>query len=225
MSRSASPSASSRVYISLRERILDMTLVPGTRLVEFDIAAEHRVSRTPVHEAVQRLAEEGLVEILQRVGTFVARIPVDELEDAMLVRTALEVALIQKAAERITPAAIEQLRGILAEQRRCDEALDLPGFHRSDEAFHAALATIAACPGVWRTILQSKAQVDRFRRLTLPIEGRMESVIDEHEEVVNALASGQGAQAAAAMRAHLEHVLPVIKVTRGFRPDYFVNTA
>ena len=124
-------------------------MTPGTRLVELDIAAEHRVSRTPVHEAVQRLSEEGLVEILQRVGTFVSRIPVDELEDAMLVRTALEVALIQKAVgAHHAGSRTELLRGILEEQRRCDVALDLPGFHHSDDSLlTTALATIAALPG------------------------------------------------------------------------------
>jgi DNA-binding GntR family transcriptional regulator len=218
-------SASRRIYLILRERILDMRMTPGTRIVELAIAAEHRVSRTPVHEAIQRLAEEGLVEVVQRVGTFVGRIPVDELADAMLVRTALETALVHKAAERITPAAIGQLRGILEQQKACAATRDLRGFHRGDEAFHAALAAIADCPGVWRTILQSKTQVDRFRHLTLPMEGRMDSVVAEHGAVIDALACGEGPAAAAAMRAHLEHVLPVIKVTRGFRPDYFVNSA
>lgn len=216
-------SASRRIYDILRERILDLSMEPGMRIVERDIAAEHQVSRTPVHEAVQRLADEGLVEIMQRAGTFVARIPVDDLEDAMLVRTVLEVALIQKAAERVTPEAVALLRSIVEEQKACAATHDKSGFHRSDEAFHAALAEIAGHPGVWRTIQASKAQVDRFRRLTLPIAGRMDGVIVEHVAVIEALESGQAARAADAMREHLDHVLPAIKVTRGFRPDFFVN--
>lgn len=219
----ANVSASRRVYLALRQRIIDMDMAPGLRIVELDIAAEFGVSRTPVHEAVQRLAEEGLIEILQRVGTFVARIPINELEEAMLIRTALEVAVVEKAATRITPTSLEQLRAILAEQRRCAEARDADGFHRGDEAFHAALAEIAGCPGVWRTIQQAKTQVDRFRRLTLPIEGRMKGVVEEHGLVVEGLATGRAEQATTAMREHLDHVLPVIEVTRAFRPDYFIN--
>lgn len=216
-------SASRRVYLALRQRIIDMDMVPGARVVELDLAREFGVSRTPVHEAVQRLAEEGLIEILQRVGTFVARIPINELEEAMLVRTALEVAVVEKAAGHITADRIGQLRAILAEQRRCTQALDANGFHRGDEAFHAALAQIAGYAGIWRTIQQTKAQVDRFRRLTLPIEGRMKGVIEEHERVVDALEAGHPEQAGCAMREHLDHVLPVIEVTRAFRPDYFIN--
>ncbi|KHL07734.1 UNVERIFIED_CONTAM: GntR family transcriptional regulator, partial [Mumia flava] len=75
--------ASRRVYLSLRERIVEMELLPGTRIVEKDLAEEFGTSRTPVHEAVQRLAEEGLIDVQARVGTFVSRIPLNTLEEAM----------------------------------------------------------------------------------------------------------------------------------------------
>lgn len=214
-------SASQRVYQALRQRILDLSLMPGAQLSEFDIAAEQGVSRTPVHQAVQKLADEGLVEIRQRVGTFVAKIPVNGLEEAMLVRTALEVAVVERAAKHLTEEALIRLRAILQEQNTCVATMDFRGFHVADEAFHAALADIAGFPGVWNTIQQAKIQIDRFRRLTLPISGRMEHVLVEHTAVVEALASGRGDIAAAAMREHLDHVLPVMEVTRSFRPDYF----
>lgn len=219
----AGQSASRSIYQVLRQRILDLEMVPGERIVELDIATEHAVSRTPVHEAVQRLAEEGLVEIRQRVGTFVTRIPVDGMEEAMLVRTALEVAIVEKVAERLTPAGIRQLERILADQRSAADSGDMRRFHLSDEAFHAALADLAGFPGVWRTIQQAKTQVDRFRHLTLPLQGRMDGVVAEHAAVVAALRDGEGRRAADAMRTHLDHVLPVIGMTRAFQPDYFVN--
>lgn len=219
----AALSASKRVYQVLRQRILDLEMAPGDRIIELDIAAEHGLSRTPVHEAVQRLADEGLVEIRQRVGTFVARIPIDGLEEAMLVRTALEVAVVERAAAKIQPAQLAQLVDILAQQAQATERRDMPSFHRTDEAFHALLADIAGFPGIWRTIQQSKTQVDRFRRLTLPLEGRMPEVMAEHHAVLRALQAGQPAQAAAAMREHLDQVLPIIEITRAFRPDYFVT--
>ena len=131
-------SASRRVYLDLRKKITEMTLLPGTRIVERDIAAEHGTSRTPVHEAVQRLAEEGLIEVTQRVGTFVARIPLDQLEEAMLVRTALESAIIDRAAARITPEGLDRLRRIIADQHVSVDGLDYQGFHNGDEDFHGS---------------------------------------------------------------------------------------
>lgn len=222
-SSSNNTKASLQVYETLRQRILALELAPGERLNEKDIAAEFELSRTPVHEAVQRLTEEGLIEILPRSGTFVARIPVHELEEAMLVRTALELAMIERAAQRLTPAALTRLDELLSEQRRCAETTDQPGFHRADEAFHAQLAELAGFPGVWRTIAQAKTQVDRFRRLTLPIQGRMQEVIAEHAAVVEGLRSGSAETAMAAMRRHLDHVLPAIALTRALQPDYFIN--
>ena len=219
----AAKSASKRVYLDLRQRIIDMTLLPGSKIIERDIAAEHQISRTPVHEAVQRLTEEGLIEVVQRVGTFVARIPLDQLEEAMLVRTALEVAVIEKAATQIGPEDIARLKKILADQHACVEANDLKGFHRTDELFHEALADIAKLPSVWPIILQSKMQVDRYRQLTLPIPGRMDGVVDQHQSIVDALDAGRVSDAAAAMHDHLNLVLPVVQVAKKLRPEYFIN--
>lgn len=221
LERDSAVSASRRVYLCLRERIVDMTMLPGARIVEREIAEELGTSRTPVHEAVQRLADEGLVEVLPRSGTFVARIPLDALEEAMLVRNALETAIIEKAAERVTPAGLSRLRAVLDGQAAAVESNDLRAFHRSDENFHAALAELSGYPGVWPIILQAKTQMDRYRQLTLPLEGRMTGVLAEHRAVVEALASGDPRQAVAAMRDHLDHVLPVLETTRKLRPEFF----
>jgi DNA-binding GntR family transcriptional regulator len=217
----AAVSASRRVYLCLRQRIVEMSMLPGARIVEREIAEELGISRTPVHEAVQRLADDGLVEVLPRSGTFVARIPLDALEEAMLVRNALETAIIEKAAQRATLDGVARLRAILEEEAVAAGANDLRAFHRSDEMFHAALAELSGYPGVWPIILQAKTQMDRYRQLTLPLEGRMRGVLDEHRTVVDAVESGDPAQAVEAMREHLDHVLPVLEMTRKLRPEFF----
>ena len=221
--KSSQPSAANQVYEALRQRILALELPPGQRLNEHELAAGFGLSRTPVHEAVQRLTDEGLVEVRPRSGTFVARIPVHELEEAMLVRTALELALLERAAAALTPDSLARLDALLAEQRRCAQVDDRGGFHRADEAFHATLAELAGMPGVWRTIALAKTQVDRYRRLTLPMQGRMQEVIKEHAAVVDGLRAGNTTQATAAMRAHLNHVLPAVALTQALQPDYFVD--
>jgi DNA-binding GntR family transcriptional regulator len=210
------------VYLCLRQRIVEMSMLPGARIVEREIAEELGISRTPVHEAVQRLADEGLVEVLPRSGTFVARIPLDALEEAMLVRNALETAIIEKAAERATADGVARLRAILEEEEAAVQANDLRAFHRSDETFHATLAELSGYPGVWPIILQAKTQMDRYRQLTLPLEGRMTGVLAEHRAVVDAVATGDPKQAVLAMRDHLDHVLPVLEMTRKLRPEFFI---
>ncbi len=216
-------SASRRVYLCLRRRIVEMDMLPGTRVVERDIAEEFGTSRTPVHEAVQRLADEGLIEIVPRSGTFVARIPLDALEEANLVRHALETAIIEKAAQRVQPADAARLRDILAEQEAAIASNDFGKFHRTDERFHALLAELSGYPGVWPIIQQAKTQMDRYRQLTLPLEGRMLGVLEEHRAVVEAIEARNPEKAVAAMREHLDHVMPVLEITRKLRPEFFTS--
>jgi DNA-binding GntR family transcriptional regulator len=216
-------SASRRVYLWLRRRIVEMDMLPGARVVERDIAEEFGTSRTPVHEAVQRLADEGLIEIVPRSGTFVARIPLDALEEANLVRHALETAIIEKAAERVGPDDMARLRAILAEQEAAIAANDPAAFHRTDERFHALLAELSGYPGVWPIIQQAKTQMDRYRQLTLPLEGRMAGVLEEHRTVVAAIEARDPVRAVAAMREHLDHVMPVLEITRKLRPEFFIS--
>ncbi len=216
-------SASKRIYSDLRQRIVDMALLPGSRVVEHDIAAEHGTSRTPVHEAVQRLADEGLIEVRPRVGTFVSRIPLDGLEESMLVRTALELAIVEKATERATSDGIVLARSILADQKAFVSQGDRKGFHATDEAFHEAVATIAEHPGVWPIILQAKTQVDRYRRLTLEIPGRMEQIMKEHEDILDKIEAGSAAAATESMKRHLSHLLPSIEDSIHRHPDYFTG--
>jgi DNA-binding GntR family transcriptional regulator len=216
-------SASRRVYLCLRRRIVEMKMLPGARVVERDIAEEFGTSRTPVHEAVQRLADEGLIEIVPRSGTFVARIPLDALEEANLVRHALETAIIEKAAERVGPEDAGRLRAILADQEAAITANDFGTFHRTDERFHALLAELSGYPGVWPIIQQAKTQMDRYRQLTLPLEGRMVGVLEEHRAVVDAIEARDPARAVAAMREHLDHVMPVLEITRKLRPEFFTT--
>ena len=216
-------SASRRVYLDLRQRIISMQLRPGERLVERDIAEAHGTSRTPVHEAVQRLAEEGLIEIFQRVGTFVARIPLDQLSEVMLARAVLELAVVERACRLITDEGTARLRGLIAEQEASVASGDNSGFHGQDERFHEMLANISGVPTFWRLIQQTKTQVDRYRRLTLVLPGRMESVVAEHRRNAEAVIAHAVAEATQQMREHLDGVLPMAEVMSLKQPAYFIN--
>lgn len=221
----ASLSATKKIYLTLRQLILDMTMLPGERINEREIAETHGVSRTPAHEAVQLLTEEGLIEVIPRVGTFVARIPLDQLEEATLVRRALESMVIEHVAGKITPAGVARLREILVAQYASIVNDDTLEFHRQDEAFHEALSDIAGFQSVWKMITQIKIQVDRYRRLTLPIPGRMEANLTEHRAVVEALSEGNATAALAALQTHLDNVIPDEPVAEKFPSNYFIRTS
>ncbi|MBN9360346.1 MAG: GntR family transcriptional regulator [Devosia sp.] len=203
-----SASAWRLVYQNLRDDIVSLRLKPGDPISEKEVAARYGVSRTPVREAIQRLADERLVEIYPQSGTFVARIPYDDLPEAMIIRKALETASVRLAAEKATRSQLLALATIVEQQREAAEANDRGAFHRADEAFHAKIAEVSGFPGIWRQVLQVKVQVDRYRRLTLSQQGRMAQVIADHERILAGIAAGNADDAERGMAHHLDAVLP-----------------
>jgi DNA-binding GntR family transcriptional regulator len=222
-SRGRPNSSAQVIYRALRAEIVAMRRSPGEPVSEKEIALAHGVSRTPVREALLRLADDLLVDIRPQSGTFVARIPLAALPEAILVRKALEELTSRLAAERATEAQVAGLRDIMEQQRRMARRGDRDRFHEADEAFHAAIADAAGHPGIWLLVEQVKVHVDRCRRLTLPVPGRMESVIDEHRAIVAAIAAHDPVCAAASMIEHLERLRASIPDVRDLNPDYFVD--
>jgi GntR family transcriptional regulator, rspAB operon transcriptional repressor len=222
-SRARANNTAHLVYRELRDDIVSMRRAPGQPIVEKEIALARGVSRTPVREALLRLAGEDLVEIFPQSGTFVARIPASALPEAILMRTALEQTTARLAAERAHAGDIARLHDLIERQRRVEARGERDRFHAADEAFHAAIAEAAGHAGIWRFIEQVKIQVDRYRRLTLPVPGRMRLVLDEHAAVVAAIEARDPPAAAAAMAAHLEGLRASIGDVRDLNPDYFVD--
>jgi DNA-binding GntR family transcriptional regulator len=211
------------IYRTLRAEIISMHRKPGESISEKEIALDHGVSRTPVREALLRLADDLLVDIRPQSGTFVARIPLAALPEAILVRKALEELTSRLAAERADGGQVAALRGLIEQQRSTAKRGDRERFHEADEAFHAAIADAAGHPGIWLLVEQVKVHVDRYRRLTLPVPGRMERVVDEHRTIVEAIAAHDPTRAAACMIEHLERLRAGIRDVRDLNPEYFID--
>ena len=124
------------------------------------------------------------MEIFPQSGTFVTRIPIAALPEAILVRKALEELTAREAAQNAAADQVAALKQLIDRQQKLARQGDKNRFHEADDAFHAAIADAACHPGIWRLILQVKLQLDRYRRLTLPVPGRMIRVVDEHAAVV-----------------------------------------
>lgn len=197
-----------QVYQDLRQKIVSMQMRPGDPVSEKDIANQYGMSRTPVREAVQRLADERLVEVFPQSGTFVARIPYDELPEALVIRKALETTAVRLAAQKATRSQILTLASLIEQQNEAASRDDPVGFHKGDEGFHAKIAEISGFPGIWRLVLQVKVQVDRYRQLTLRMPRRMLIVIEDHKRILSGIQAGDPDAAERAMVAHLDAVLP-----------------
>lgn len=220
--RAARPmGVSEGVYGRIKARILDLDLAPGAALSEPDLALQYGVSRTPIREALIRLADEGLVSIIPKSGTMVSRIPVHLLPEAILVRQALEDVTVRHAAARATRSDLLRLEASILSQEELVAAADFDSFHLADEEFHALIAGIAGLPGIWTLVERAKMHIDRYRRLTLPQAGRMERVVREHRAVLEAIAHGDPDAAARAMAAHVSGLVISIEAVRDANPDFF----
>ena len=213
--------AASRIYAEMRAELVSLARRPGEAVSESEIASAYGVSRTPVREAILKLADEGLVEIFPQSGIFVSRIPIAALPEAIIIRKALEETTTRMAAERATSSQLLNLHAVLERQREASAAKDRERFHQADEMFHAAIAEVAGYPGIWSLILQVKVHVDRFRRLTLPQAGRMAEVIAEHEPILAAIEAHDPERARLAMASHLERLLDDISAIQTINPEFF----
>ena len=216
-------SASALILRDLRTDIMALRRAPGTAINEKDIASSYNVSRTPVREALLKLAEEGLIEIFPQSGTFVSRIPLYALRENIVIRQALEMMSARLAASRATEEDCEALSEIMKRLAKAAEELDHNEFHEADEDFHAMISQIAGYPGLWRMTQLVKVRMDRCRRLTLPQAGRLIRVISEHQDIVDAIRNADVNAASHTMSEHLEKLMADLDGIRDHDPDYFVD--
>lgn len=210
-----------QIYFDLRERIVSVSLVPGELLSEVRIAQDYGVSRTPVREAFKRLEEERLLDVVPKVGSFVARIDLDAVRDSQFIRETLECRIVELAAARISPAQRAQLVAVLARQNAAIESNDSAAFFRADESMHELLAKIAGHSRTWAVIHEAKAQLDRLRRLALVDPERQRKRLIEHRAIVERVCAADGAGASAAMREHLSAILRAIESVTKINEHYF----
>ena len=215
--------APARIYSDIRAQILSLERLPGEPVLESRIASAYGVSRTPAREAILKLAGEGLIEIFPQSGTFVARIPLAALPEAMVIRKSLEETSARFAAQRANRSQVFAIGAILQRQRDAEVAGDRDGFHSADESFHAAIADAGGYPGIWKLVQQVKVHLDRYRRLTLPQEGRMARVIAEHSAILTRIEAADESGAGAAMAVHLDGLVADISDIRRLNPDYFAE--
>ncbi len=188
-------------YGALLDMILRGAIAAGEPVTERLIAARLGMSRTPVREAVRRLEGEGTL-LRQRNGALVVQpYSMETFLHALAVRRLLEGETARLAAGKIAPAVLAALRERIARLRR--EGLG-DGGRQDDRDFHAAIAQASGNPVLATTIADLRKRTAMFRLGRLP--ERLDQVCDEHLAIVDALQSGDGETARAAMQSHIDNV-------------------
>lgn len=208
---------------ALRNRILDLTLPPGTPVQEKDIAAELGVSRTPVREAFILLVHDGLIEVYPQVGTFVTRIDPAAVAEAQFVREALEIASIRDLGEKPDRPDTGRLHDLLDDQQKAVTANDVERFFALDQELHRSLMALAGHESAWRVVAAAKGHLDRARRASLPLPDTLDRLLQQHRAVVDEIDIGATDRAEEALRMHLREVFRDIDEIRSRTPHYFTD--
>ena len=193
-----------QIYPLIRDMILTGLIKPGDSIDEKSIAFQLNISRTPVREAVKKLSDEHLVEVVAQSGTRASRIDAREIEQAYLIRRALEMESAAQAAPRMTTEHADALDDILMQHERAIDQRKFVIAIGIDDNFHRKIAEIAELPRLWHMIEISKAHLDRCRHMMLPRTGEAAAVLKQHRAIIVALNTGKADIAREAMRNHLE---------------------
>jgi DNA-binding GntR family transcriptional regulator len=205
-----------QIYPMVRQMILTGVIKPGEIIDEKAIAAELHVSRTPVREAVKKLSDENLVQVVAQSATRAAPIDLREINEAFLIRRALETESAAQAAATITDEGVHQLEDNLVLHARAIERRQFVQAIEIDDQFHRLIAQSSGLNRLWRTIDISKAQLDRCRHLMVPRAGQADATLVQHRAVVDALRARDAERAREAMKHHLEAAYAsTVEVLRG----------
>lgn len=199
-----SQALSAQLYQLLRDAIITMALQPDDVIFERALADALNISRTPVREALLRLAREELVRIAAQSGTFVAPVRREQFAESALIRSVLETASIRRAAEIITTGELEQLHDIQEAHRRAIERGNAVAAIRCDNAFHALVCAAARLPRVQQLVELARAPIDRVRHITVRDPVVADVTLRQHQKVLDALEEHDADAAERALREHLD---------------------
>jgi len=192
------------IYEQIRKAIMDGSFKMGDRLETDQIAASLGVSRMPVRDAIKRLEIEGLAEVIPHKEVRVATITKDQIKDIFLVRSVLEGLVAREAAEKSTDEKTPELWALYEEAEQLVESGDTFGQIAKNREFHELIYELTG-----NKILQSIAanlfdSVELFRLQLLSLPRRPHEVLQDHRELVEAIASKNPDLAEKIMRQHIE---------------------
>ena len=177
-----------RVERGLRIAITSGQFAPGRRLREVEIAKRYGLSRTPVREALRHLAADGLAVILPHAGAQVAALSLAEIDELFEIRGALEVLVAVRAASRVTPAIIKQLRAQFARSEIVVRNGKIEQIAAENARLHEMISAAAGSPQLVRLIGSLSEKLWRFRVASLSWSNRPREALLEHRALVVAIA-------------------------------------
>ncbi len=209
------------VFDTLHKDIVSLTLLPRTKLSEVEVARSFGVSRQPVRDAFNRLANLDLLLIRPQKATEVRGFSMDRIAHARFVRLAVELEVIRCACALWDDRRAAILERNLDQQQQAIETGQPETFHTLDQEFHKLICELGGCPMTIRTIEECKQKVDRLCVLGLERQHEAATLVEDHRKLACALKSGSAEEATAIVRHHLGRLDDVISEIQSTHSEYF----
>jgi DNA-binding GntR family transcriptional regulator len=204
---------------------MDLKYVPGSTISENEIAESLNISRTPIREAIIRLAHEKLIDVFPQKGTYVSLIDIRHMEESKFIRETLERRVMQLACVDFPEDDLFQLQKFLMMQELCIQGKKFFQFYEHDSALHGAIFAGCNKESTWEMIQQMSTHYNRVRCLGISNGYELPELLAEHRAMVVAISSRDAAAGERAVDSHLNKVrLDLTKMMRDF-PEYFIKIA
>lgn len=209
-----------KIYQSLRADIISHRLRPGQAIREDELAERFGISRTPVREMLRRLEHEDLVKVIPNRGVFVSELTAEDIVEVLEIRMALETAAARAAAAKLTEEQKKELKEIKIQLDSAVKLQDSVISFEADTRLHGLILQAAGNKRAHRIINNLMGQIHRIRFISGHKPGRINTTVNEHKEIVQALLDMNPEKAEEAMRKHLlstrEILLPPSDIDKKF---------
>jgi DNA-binding GntR family transcriptional regulator len=197
--------ASDQICAAIESAIRDGSLLPGEAIDEADWASRHRVSRTPVREALIQLQAQGLVSSLPRGGTVVAKMDLRQLLALWELLAELEGVAARLACQRITPEELAALKAAHQDSESVMQSEDTAGWQEHNLRFHELIYQATRNPYLRQEVLRIRARTGFYRRHAFGAIGRIRASFEQHLDILRAF---EQADPQAAYQAMIGHMRP-----------------
>lgn len=201
-----------KVYLSLEDAILSGEYKRGEALTEMALSARLGASRTPVRAALHRLCDEGLVEIIPNRGAVVVGVTEDDLVAAYEIRKRLEGLASSMAASRISDGELSELTEVVELSEFYLNKGDTERLKECDTKFHWLIYKASGNRLLCKILSELHRNIRSYRKLSLSVPGRLNLSINEHKQILNAIAQRRAEDADRLTALHIERALENLKM-------------
>ncbi|HOQ93985.1 MAG: GntR family transcriptional regulator [Spirochaetota bacterium] len=216
---------SEEIYHTLRMEILCLRFKPGEELNLQLLGEQLQVSRSPVRDALMRLAGDNLVDIFPQRGTRVSLINLKQVEEERFLRKSLEESAVKKFMYQGREEDWQAMERAIADQVAAMEKSDFVAFLEADDAFHQVIFEAIGMGRIWRIIKAQGGNHHRIRLLSFYEKNVIANIIDEHRRMLAALQAKQMDTVLALQNNHLSKLLQETESIVARYPNYFTKQA